>query len=136
MGEIEGFLEKTKALIGDSAVSLDDVKTALEALRKVSPELVDEQIYERFKSLVDTKELVDGLKVKVDSCVNSIDGLHDSQIEIQNKIESLTQTLQKTKESFDVLEQRMILELKSQKTRNDKLTFVLDGLEQYLRRHS
>jgi uncharacterized coiled-coil DUF342 family protein len=136
MSEIEGFLEKTKILIGDSSPSLDDVKTALEALRKVSPELVDEQIYERFKSLVDTKELVDGLKVKVDSCVNSVDELRDSQTEIQNKIESLTQTLQQTKESFDGLYQRMVHELESQKKRNDKLTFVLDGLEQYLRRHS
>jgi predicted transcriptional regulator len=133
MSEIEGFLKKSKGLIGDSKLNLDDAQASLEVLRKVSPELVNLSI---FKSLVDTQNLVDSLKQKVDGYTVKFDSYEAELGKLQKKIDSLTVNTQNTDESFKELYRKLSFEVERQKSRNDKIAVVLEGLDQYLRRHS
>jgi len=48
LSELETFLEKSEKLLGSpSEADLKAVKDTLEALRKVSPDLIDAKIFER-----------------------------------------------------------------------------------------
>jgi len=49
LSELETFLEKSEKLLGSpSEADLKAVKDTLEALRKVSPDLIDAKIFERW----------------------------------------------------------------------------------------
>jgi len=54
---------------------------------------------------------------------------------LEVKIGALTSTLQMVKAGFDSLERRLMLDANSERVRREKLGVVLEGLEQYLRRH-
>jgi len=133
MSEIEQFLKKSKGLIGDSKLDLDDAQASLEVLRKVSPELVNLSI---FKSLVDTQNLVDSLKQKVDGYSQKLGNYEMELKELMKKTDSFSANMQKQRESFDELYRKLSFEVERQKGRNDKIAVVLEGLDQYLRRHS
>jgi predicted transcriptional regulator len=132
MSEIEQFLKKSKGLIGDSKLDLDDAQASLEVLRKVSPELVNLSI---FKSLVDTQNLVDSLKQKVDGYAQKLGNYEMELKELMKKTDSFSANMQKQGESFDELYRKLSFEVERQKARNDKNNVVSELLEQYLRRH-
>lgn len=136
MSEVKKFLERTKHLIGEDEASLDDVQKALDALRKVSPELVDEKIYSRFKSLVDTKNMVEELKAKVDMFTLKVAGLEKAHGELTRKVEKYTSTLKAAGDSFNTMHDQVMVLTTSQKQRNDKINGVVEELDNYLRRHS
>jgi len=135
--KVEDFLKQSSELLGTlPSEDLKAVKDALEALRKVSPELIDEKVFARFQSLIDTKALVDSLQVKIDASVEALNELKGEHINLQNQVKTLIKGLGETQKAFDVLERRLTFDAESTRQRNEKLGFVLEGLEQYLRRHT
>lgn len=124
------FLKKTDKLLGTpSEADINAVKETLEALRKVAPDLVDSKIFERLSRLVDSVQIAKDTQKQVNRLAFDVKNL-------EIKTQKLTETLQSMKDSFDSLEGRLSFEVESQAHRNKKLMSVLEGLDQYLRRHT
>ena len=129
LSELETFLEKSEKLLGSpSEADLKAVKDTLEALRKISPDLIDAKIFERLSRLVNSVEIAKDTQRQVADLALKIKTL-------EIKIGALTSTLQMVKAGFDSLERRLMLDAESERVRREKLGVVLEELEQYLRRH-
>lgn len=130
MSDIQGFLKKSEGLLGvTTEADIDALKDTLEALRKVSPDLIDSKIFERLSRLVDSVKIARDTQVKVANLSVEVKNL-------QSKLEKLTNSLHSLKTSFDSLDQNLTFNTESERQRNKKLGMVLEGLEQYLRRHT
>jgi len=130
MSEVKAFLEKSNKLLGaPTEADIKEVKATLEALRKVSPDLVDSKIFERLSRLVDSVQIAKDTQMHVNALAADVKRLEAKTIK-------LTEELNLMANSFDKLDQTLTFEMESQRQRNKKLAVVLDGLEQYLRRHT
>lgn len=130
MSEVEVFLKRTDKLLGSpNKPDITAVKDTLDALRKVSADVIDGEISERLSRLVDTVQIAKDTQEKVNCLALEVKNL-------ATKNNKLTKTLQSIKVSFDVLERRLTFDAESRRHRNKKLAGVLEGLEQYLRRHT
>ena len=129
MSEVEAFLKRSEKLLGTpSEADIKAVKDTLEALRKVSPDLIDSKIYERLSRLVDSAEIARDTQKQVN-------GLGFDIKNLQLKLANLTDSLESMKESFNQVDRRLTLEVDGQRSRNKKLVETLELLNQYLRRH-
>lgn len=130
MSELEAFLERTDKLLGTpTETDVKAVKDTLEALRKVSPDLIDSKIYERLSRLVDSVQIAKDTQQQVKALSLNVKTL-------EAKTAKLTQTVQLMRDIFNSLDRRLTFDAESQRHRNKKLAVVLEGLDQYLRRHT
>lgn len=134
--KIQQFIQESKHLLGPTEEDLETVKNALDTLRRVSPELVDEKLFERFQKLVDTKALVESLQVRIDSSNTAIDALTQQTNVLQAQIRALTDQMKKTKESYETVMVRLNVDAESWRQLRKSVGETLEMLNQYLRVHT
>jgi len=127
MSDVKLFLEKSRDLIGDS--DFESVKDTLEALLRVNPDLVDSVFYDRISRLVDSARISKDTQAQVHRLSIAVDEQRKSMDQLSDRLKSMN-------DSFNRLHSQLVRDNEKDRQTRQKLNFVLDGLEQWLRRHS
>ena len=130
MSEVEAFLKRSKGLIGDSEeVDPETLKKMVDALRKVSPDLADSVLISWFSRLIDGLQIAVDTQAQMERLIARFDSL-------EKKVDRSIRQSQEAKASSDRLHGDILRKNESERQMRQKKMSVLEGLDQYLRRHS
>jgi len=130
MENVEEFLKRSDKLLGTpTQADMEALKGTLEALRKVSPDLIDSKIFERLSRLVDSVKIARDTQAKIDNLTKSVQNQ-------QKKLDHLTTTIYAMNRTFNQLDTHLTVASETNRQLKQKQKLVLDMLEQWLRKHS
>lgn len=116
----------------------------MDAIREANPEFLEvSRICDELSQFIvdmekdaDVASKIDEFRQELKDFQRNLNVLSNAVNQLGTENKKVNKTLDSLKTSFNNLEQRLTFNVESESARNKKLTFVLNGLEQYLRRHS